>query len=143
MSAGSDIMSRIDDAMNYKNMGYNCTQSVLKAYSDLTGVDYEVLGKIGSGFGIGMGNLEATCGSIIGANIILGLLNNDPRKRTMTMSAKMLNRFKENAGHTQCKVLKGIETGKLLCPCIDCVKYASMALEETLKEAGIEIDANN
>ncbi len=141
MCAGSDIMSRIDDAMNYKNMGFNCTQAVLKAYSDLTGLDYEVLGKIGSGFGIGMGCLEATCGSLIGANVILGLLNDNPRKRTMTMSASMLNRFKDMAGHTQCKVLKGIETGKVLCPCIDCVKYACMSLEETLEEAGIKIDA--
>lgn len=136
-------MSRIEDAMNYKQSGYNCSQAVLKAYKDVVNLDEDTLNKIGSGFGVGMGCMEATCGSLIGANMLLGLLNNNPRKRTMTYSATLMQRFKELTGSpsANCNVLKGIDTGKVICPCIDCVRFACQALEETLKEAGIEIDA--
>ncbi len=133
-------MSRIENAVKYKEEGSNCTEAVLKAYYDLTDVDFEILKRIGSGFGLGMGCFEATCGSLVGANIILGLLNNNPRKRTMTLSARMLEKFKEKTSSSTCKVLKGIETGKVLCSCSDCVKYACEALEEVLIEAKIEIN---
>ncbi len=134
-------MSRLDDAINYKNDGLNCTEAVLKAYSDLVDVDFSILKRIASGFGIGMGCFEATCGSLIGANIILGLLNNNPRKRTMTMSSKLVSKFKELCGAVTCKDLKGINTGVVLCPCIMCVKNACIALSFVLEEEGILINA--
>ncbi len=134
-------MSRIDLAINYKNKGLNCAEAILKAYSDVVDVDFEVLQRIGSGFGIGMGCFEATCGSLIGANIILGLLNNNPMKKTMTMSSKLVSKFKELSKDITCKVLKGIDTGVVLCKCVDCVKNACIALESVLKEEGILINA--
>ncbi len=133
-------MSRVDLAIKYKEDGLNCTESVLKAYSDLTDQNYETLQRIGSGFGLGMGCFEATCGSLVGCNMILGLLNNNPRKRTMTLSARMLESFKEKTSSATCKDLKGIESGKMLCSCKDCVKFACMSLEEVLEEINIKID---
>ncbi len=141
MNNKGEIMSRIEDAIKYKEDGLNCTESVLKAYHDLCDVSFETLRRIGSGFGLGMGCFEATCGSLVGANMILGLLNNNPRKRTMTLSARMLEKFKEKTTSSTCKILKGIETGVVLCSCSDCVKYACEALEEVLVEAKIEINS--
>ena len=131
-------MERYEMAMNYKNSGDNCAVAVLKAYSDVLNINQDNLIKLGSGFGVGMGCLESTCGSLIAANMVLGLLNNNPRKRTMTMSANLLKTFEGYTGASRCKDLKGLETGIVLCPCIDCVKYACISLEEILKKEGIE-----
>ena len=126
-------MNRIEKAVYLKNNGYNCCQAVCSAYSDLVNVSDEDLMKISSGFGLGFGCMEATCGALVGANIILGLLNktNGP---TMKMSKNLLNGFNDLCGATICGDLKGVKTGKVLCPCNDCVKNASIVLEKTLKE---------
>lgn len=127
-------MKRYDEAYYLKDRGYcNCAQAVCKAYSDLTNIDEESLMKLASGFGQGMGSLESTCGALIGANIILGLVNNTDLG-TKAISRKMLADFKEMCGATICKELKGVETRRVLCPCSDCVKNASIILEKHLIE---------
>ncbi len=129
-------MERKEIAVDYKMHGHNCCESVVKSFSDLIELDEDEIRKITSGFAIGMGCFTSTCGALIGANIVLGLLNNT-NLRTPTLSAKLLNRFKELSGDVTCRVLKGIETGKVLCSCNDCVKNAVVALEEILKEIGV------
>ena len=110
-------MKRYEEAYYLKDRGFcNCAQAVAKAYSDLTNVDEETLLKITSGFGQGMGCLEATCGALIGANIVLGLMNNTDIS-TKSIARKMLNDFNEMCGATICKVLKGVETRHVLCDC--------------------------
>ncbi|MBQ9520553.1 MAG: C_GCAxxG_C_C family protein [Acholeplasmatales bacterium] len=127
-------MDRIEKAVELKNSGkFNCAEAIVMAYSDLVDVDKETLLKIASGFGTGMGSLEATCGALVGANIILGLLNNSETK-TKFMSKNMLKDFNELSHATICKDLKGIETGVVLCPCDMCVRNASKVLEKTLKD---------
>ena len=88
--------------------------------------------KISSGFGQGMGCLESTCGALIGANIILGLINNT-NNMTTKYSKDMLKEFEKISGSTICKDLKGI-TGKIVIPCNECVKNAAIVLEKTLKD---------
>lgn len=130
-------MKRYEEAYNLKDLGIcNCAQAVLKAYADITGVDEETLMNLGSGFGQGMGSLEATCGALIGANIVLGLANNKDIP-TKGISRKMVADFNSMCGATICKVLKGVETRKVLCPCSDCVKNASIILEKHLIENNI------
>lgn len=130
-------MKRYDEAYYLKDRGYcNCAQAVCKAYSDIVKIDEEELIKLTSGFGQGMGSLEATCGALIGANIILGLAN-DKDISTKAISRKMVADFKEKCGATICKDLKGVETRIVLCPCSDCVKNASIILEKHLIENDI------
>ena len=47
----------------------NCAQAVVAALYDLTNLDLDTLLQTTSGFAVGMGNMEATCGALIGANI--------------------------------------------------------------------------
>lgn len=54
--------------------GYNCTQAVVLAFSDLLNYDTESLLKLASPFGGGMGRLRETCGAFSGVLIVLGLL---------------------------------------------------------------------
>ena len=76
--------------------------------------------------------MEATCGAIIGAISILGVINKNPQK-TMQSSKKIINAFKEQNGTVICKELKGITDGVVKRECIDCVRDAAELLEEELK----------
>ncbi len=54
--------------------GYNCSQAVLIAFEDVTGLPREVSARLASSFGGGMGRLREVCGAISGAFMVLGLL---------------------------------------------------------------------
>ncbi len=113
----------------------NCCQAVTKSFSDTVNLSEEELEKISSGFAVGMGCMEATCGALIGASIIAGLRKNG--KGTVKLSKAILARFKEMCGATICKELKGVETGKVLCECNDCVENAVLAAEEIFANEGV------
>lgn len=122
---------RAELAAGYKTSGkYNCCQAVLKAFSDKVSVSEETLLQMGAGFAVGMGCMEATCGSLIGASMIAGLVTDG--SGTVRLSKEILARFKEKSGATICSDLKGVKTGKVLCPCDDCVRNAVLAAEEVL-----------
>ena len=53
---------------------------------------------------------------------------------TMLYAKELVNRFQAKSGATICKDLKGLESGKPLCECPDCVRNAVMALGEILEE---------
>ncbi len=53
---------------------YNCAQAVACVFSRETGLDDDTLRKLGAGFGLGMGCMEATCGALCGAQMVLGLM---------------------------------------------------------------------
>ncbi len=122
------IEERAEQAVTYKHTGCNCCQAVVKACADLTDVPEEVLLPMTSGFAVGMGCMESTCGALIGANLIAGLLKQG--QGTLPVSRTMLESFREKCGATICKDLKGRDTGKVLCECDDCVRNAVRVLGE-------------
>jgi len=122
-------MDKRELAVQYKHSGCNCCQAILKAYKDELKLPEELLMKLGSGFGTGMGCLEATCGSLCAATMIAGL-KNDAALPTVLTSKKLLAKFEKKTGATICKVIKGTETGKMLCDCDDCVRHAVDCIEE-------------
>ena len=73
----------------------------------------------------------ADCGALCGAQMALGLIEFKGHPIPAKARAVMMS-FREKAGATQCRVLKGVDTGVVLCPCDDCVRYAIDALEEAL-----------
>ena len=56
---------------------HNCTQSVLCTYYDYTPLDEETIKQAGNCFAVGMGNMEGTCGALVGAGIVYGLAVKD------------------------------------------------------------------
>lgn len=68
---------RAELAMEYHHQGYNCAQSVLLAFGDLTGLDQEACKAVALGFGAGMGRLQKTCGAVTGAIMVIGALSFD------------------------------------------------------------------
>ena len=130
---------RADAGVEYKHNGCNCCQAVLMAYSDILDTNKEVLMNLGSGFGLGMGCMEGTCGALSGAVMLAGLKGScadleTPKSKgaTYKVAARIVRDFKEKAGATACKDLKGVETGKMLYSCPDCIKTAAALAEEIL-----------
>lgn len=111
---------------------YNCAQAVLCTYSDLTGVDEETSRNLCNSFAAGMGNMEGTCGALVGAGIALGMITKD-RAKSMKGMREMMAKFQERNHATQCKVLKGVETRQVLRECPMCVADACEFLEEMIK----------
>ena len=123
----------INERMNYaalRKKEMNCCQAVLVAFADEAGRIEEDLLRLGSGFGSGMGTMEGTCGALVGAIMVSSLLSE--KGAAMAASRAIMPRFKELCGATICRDLKGIDTGKVLCSCENCVRNAVRAAGESL-----------
>ena len=75
--------------------------------------------------------MEGNCGALIGAAMVLGLKKYQG-KRIHNETAQLYRLFEQKCGATVCKELKGVDTGKVLCSCEECVQNAVDALEEVL-----------
>ncbi|MCR4765546.1 MAG: C-GCAxxG-C-C family protein [Bacteroidaceae bacterium] len=110
---------------------HNCTQAVVHTYADIAGLDEATSMHVGNAFAVGMGNMEGTCGALIGAGIVLGCACKDKAK-SMKKMRQIMEKFQARNEATQCKLLKGVGTKKILRECPDCVADASEFLEEQL-----------
>ena len=110
---------------------HNCAQAIICTYADLVGIDEETGRNLGNAFGSGMGNMEGTCGALVGAGIILGLATKDKSSARKAMR-QIMTQFQQRNGATQCKMLKGVGTGVVLRQCNGCVADAAEFLEEQL-----------
>lgn len=120
--------------MEKKNSGkYNCAQAVICAYCDKCGIAEETAKNLGNSFAMGMGNTEGTCGALIGAGMVLGLLCKSPTESLKKMR-RIMDRFAAEKGATRCCMLKGINNGKVLSSCSECVAHAVELLEEAVDE---------
>ena len=131
------MSERIKMADELHRKGYNCSQSVAVACADLVDVPAETLFKATEGFGFGMGTMDGSCGALTGALLIAGLKNStgnleSPKSKgaTMKISKAMLTSFREKSGAIICRDLKGVDTGKMLCSCPDCIKHGVEVVEE-------------
>jgi C_GCAxxG_C_C family probable redox protein len=134
-------MTKKELAAMYHSRGCNCCQSVVLAFADDLGLDKEMVQKMGEAFGAGMGGMQGTCGALSGALMLAGIKNSDgsvesPKTKgsTYKIAKAMHARFREEAGSTICKELKGIDTGKVLMPCPACIDLAIELAEEMLSE---------
>ncbi len=121
---------RVKKAMEYHQKGFNCCQAVACAYSDVVGVDKDIMFKMAEGFGAGMGGMQSTCGAVSGAVMLAGLKNSEgaempvTKAKTYQLSKEILQEFEEKNGSLICKELKGIETKKVLRSCDGCIADA-------------------
>ena len=69
-----DIEARVRRAEELFHEGYNCSQSVVLAFADLTGVDEALLEKISIGLGGGVGRLREVCGAVSGMAMVAGFI---------------------------------------------------------------------
>ena len=131
--------SRADRAIACHNKGYNCAQSVAFAFLDKVDIDPETLFKVTEGLGLGMGGMEGTCGAITGACVLAGMKNStgnlekpNSKGASYKLSRQIVEEFKNQNGATQCRELKGVDTGKVLRACPDCIRDAARIAESVL-----------
>lgn len=100
--------------------GYNCAQSVLLAFYDVTGLDDKTAAMLASSFGAGMGRMREVCGAVSGAAMVLGLVkgNSDPDDREAKSAhyarvREFAERFTEHNGSIICReLLSGVQTAE-------------------------------
>ena len=97
----------------YFNQGYNCCQSVVMAFKDLSGVDEKSLLKLSVGLGGGVGRMREVCGCVCGMAVLSGLIapeGANPHEQKMnayTLTQKMSAEFKKETGSIVCRELLG------------------------------------
>ena len=67
-----------------------------------------------------------------GAQMALGLICFQGRP-LHAAARKLQTGFVEKTGGQICREIKGIDTGKMLCPCEDCIRNAVTVLEASLE----------
>lgn len=104
-------MDHCELAYQYHQTGYNCAQSVLLAFSDLTGLDTQTAASIAGGLGGGVGGSHSElCGAASGAALVLGLLypqtegsDSTAKRRIYGLTKEFYTRFQSRfGGLTRC-----------------------------------------
>lgn len=135
------MSTKAEYAISLHDQGYNCAQAVACTFCKEFGVDEQEMFRIAEGFGLGMGMMEM-CGALSGMMMVIGLANSvgDIEKGMPTKGStykqvkEQVQKFKEKNGSYLCRELKGVETGKVLCSCPQCIMDAVALTEEYLKE---------
>lgn len=99
--------------------GYNCSQSVVCAFSDVLELDEKLLMRLSSPFGGGMGRLREVCGAVSGMFIVLGFLEGYDDVSDITLKTELYKKVQKLAGEFEkengtiiCRELLGLDKGK-------------------------------
>ncbi len=104
-------MTARDKAGAYFKSGYNCAESVLRAYLDMYPQDFgNEAARLASAFGGGMGRSGCACGALTASEMVLGMFagrgsQTEDLNRVYKLSGELHDRFKEKFGSTCCRVL--------------------------------------
>ncbi len=109
-------MSRGDIAYENFLKGYNCTQAVTVAFSDIFGLSEDKLAKISGGFGGGMGRMREVCGTFSGVVMILSEVYGysepkdlEAKKALYEKIRAAAEQFRKDNGSIICRELLGLE----------------------------------
>jgi len=103
----------VDEGLKNFKSGYNCAQSVLLAlyHQIVPNAENDLIPKIASAFGGGIGRCGSVCGALSGSIMAVGLKygsNEVDREKLMRLyghAAKLYKQFEKEHGTTMCKDL--------------------------------------
>lgn len=111
----TELSPRGKAAMENFLSGYNCTQAVALAFSDLLDMDQSMLLRMSSSFGGGMGRLREVCGTVSGMFLVAGILYGYEDPKAFEEKAEhygriqeLAARFREKQGSIVCRELLGL-----------------------------------
>jgi C_GCAxxG_C_C family probable redox protein len=92
--------------------GFYCAESVVMAIAKAEGVDSELLPRLATGFGGGMGRTCGDCGALTGAIMAVGLAlgRSAPMESvepTFTATRRLIHDFEREFGARDCQALLG------------------------------------
>lgn len=143
-------MNKVELATSLFKKGYDCSQSVLAAFDDITGIGRDTSLKLGSPFAGGMGKTGETCGAVTGALMVIGLKHGaiDPadkkaKEKVHGLVNEFVEKFRSLSSSTVCRDIIGHDIksiGRLSsgerkdvhAKCLKCVRDAVEILEEIL-----------
>ena len=145
--------SKVQQAVEKFEKGFNCSQAILSTYCEQYGLDEKAALKIATGFGGGM-HIDGTCGAVTGAFMVLGLKygnteeNKQLNEKTYIKVLQCAKKFSDRNGSVKCHDLidcdittrEGLEIARQkgvfssICPGV--VKDAAEILEEMLADDG-------
>lgn len=133
------MKTRVEQTMERSKKGYNCAQAVACTYCDLVGVDETTMFKMTEALGLGMGGMQGTCGAVTAACMLAGMKRSsgnlempDSKGASLKLSREIVQRFEDQNQAVICRDLKGVETGKVLRACPDCIRDAAAIAEQVL-----------
>lgn len=113
---GSVYMDHADKACELFAGGLNCAQAVFGAFSDVTGMDYDLALRLSSSFGGGMGRMREVCGTCSAMFMVAGILyglgesySHEEKTEHYKRIQELAARFKEKHSTIICgELLKGL-----------------------------------
>jgi C_GCAxxG_C_C family probable redox protein len=109
-------MNKSELASEYLKKGYNCAQSVIKAYACDVGMNEEEAVKMASVLGGGIGRTGHICGAVSGAALVIGMKfgstdNTDKhsRNKAYQKANELLEKFSAQNKSVLCKELLGYD----------------------------------
>lgn len=137
--------------------GQNCTQAIVVAFCDVTGLEPAFAARISSSFGGGIGRLREVCGAVSGMVMVAGLLYgyDDPGEKDCNKKAhyqlvqELAEKFRAQIGHIVCReILKNppsdptptprTEEFYKTRPCARMVMTAARILDEYIEAHPVE-----
>ncbi len=104
---------------DYFKSGFNCSESVLSAVADHYGIESELIPRIATGLGAGMGKSSGVCGALSGGILALNMLfgrdavdQADAKTQTYKKVNPLVRTLKEKFGTTLCTDLLGFNLGE-------------------------------
>lgn len=104
-----------EKAAAYFSEGYNCAQSVLLALSQHWRIADDLIPRIATGFGGGIGRCGSVCGALTGGVMAIGIKygtnepSGDKRKKAYELARDLLRRFQRKHGSVSCRELIGYD----------------------------------
>lgn len=145
-------MTHADRAEQLFTQGYNCAQAVFGAFSEDVHLPLDIMMKLSSSFGGGMGRLREVCGACSGLFMAAGLLYGYAGPEEGAVKSEHYARIRELAaqfeavhGSIVCREILGrraevggtpekrTEEYYAARPCVRCVRSAAEILEAYMK----------
>ena len=90
--------------------GYNCSQAVVVAFCDVTGMKPQYAARLSSSFGGGMGRMREVCGAVSGMLLVAGLLygygtpgDEESKKAHYKLVQALAGKFREREQSIVCR----------------------------------------
>jgi C_GCAxxG_C_C family probable redox protein len=105
-------MDRAEKALEYFDNKFNCSQSVLTSFSNVSGLSEDESLRVACAFGGGIGRQQHTCGALTGAAMVLGLVygkgmneSDDKKLDSYAKTVELFDEFTRLNGSTNCRKL--------------------------------------
>ena len=118
-----NVYPRAERAEALFRSGYNCSQAVAMAFSDLINTDEKTVARLTSGFGGGVGRMREVCGCILGMTFVMSALygydDTDDSKAKAALYGEIqgiAEKFRDENGSIVCRELLGLSTKDIPSP---------------------------